>query len=55
MCVFCADILDILTQNFFSEKGKHIEEKAHVEDVKVYLRLIHFYFHDNDTVCPETS
>lgn len=35
MCVFCADILDILTQNFFSEKGKHIEEKAHVEDVKV--------------------
>jgi len=35
MCVFCADIIDILTQNFFSEKGRHIDDKPHVEDVKV--------------------
>ena len=34
-CVFCADILDVLTQNFFAQKGKHVEEKPHVEDVKV--------------------
>ena len=45
MCVFCADILDVLTQNFFAEKGKHIEEKAHVEDVKV-LEMNHNYYFD---------
>ena len=33
--VFCADILDVLTQNFFAQKGKHVDEKPHVEDVKV--------------------
>ncbi len=36
-CVFCADILDVLTQNFFAQKGKHVEEKPHVEDVKVKI------------------
>ena len=40
-CVFCADILDVLTQNFFAQKGKHVEEKPHVEDVKV-KKISHF-------------
>ncbi|XP_059079205.1 sodium channel protein para-like [Tigriopus californicus] len=34
-CVFCADILDILTQDFFARKGNKIEESPHVEHVKV--------------------
>lgn len=35
-CIFCADILDILTQDFFSRKGnKHDDSHQHVEEVKV--------------------
>jgi hypothetical protein len=34
--------LDVLTQNFFAQKGKHVEEKAHVEDVKVSFWAIQF-------------
>lgn len=35
-CVFCGDILDILTQDFFSRKEKSIKTPP-VEDVKVAL------------------
>lgn len=34
-CVFCADILDILTQDFFSRKGNAMDDSKHVEEVKV--------------------
>ncbi len=33
--VFCTDILDALTQDFFARKGNPIEEPSHVEEVKV--------------------
>ena len=33
--VFCADILDVLTQDFFARKGNPMDEKPHVEEVKV--------------------
>lgn len=33
--VFCADILDALTQDFFARKGNAVEEPAHMEEVKV--------------------
>ena len=33
--VFCSDILDALTQDFFARKGNPIEEPAHVEEIKV--------------------
>ena len=33
--VFCSDLLDALTQDFFSRKGNSIEEPLHVEDIKV--------------------
>merc|ERR1719458_71351 len=33
--VFCTDILDSLTQDFFARKGNPIEEPPHVEEVKV--------------------
>jgi len=36
--VFCADILDALTQDFFARKGNPIEEPPHVDEVKVRLR-----------------
>ena len=35
--VFCTDILDALTQDFFARKGNPIEEPTHVEEVKVGL------------------
>lgn len=33
--VFCSDLLDALTQDYFSRKGNSIEEPLHVEDIKV--------------------
>jgi len=33
--VFCSDILDALTQDFFARKGNPIEEPPHVEEIKV--------------------
>ena len=33
--VFCSDILDALTQDFFARKGNPIEEPPNVEEVKV--------------------
>ncbi len=36
-CVFCADILDALTQDFFARKGNPIEEPPHVDEVKVTM------------------
>ena len=33
--VFCADILDALTQDFFARKGNPVEEPPHVDEVKV--------------------
>ena len=33
--VFCSDLLDALTQDFFSRKGNSIEEPLQVEDIKV--------------------
>ena len=35
--VFCSDLLDALTQEFFSREGNSIEEPLHVEDIKVSL------------------
>ena len=36
--VFCSDILDALTQDFFARKGNPIEEPAHVEEIKVEIK-----------------
>ena len=36
--VFCSDILDALTQDFFARKGNPIEEPAHVEEIKVEMK-----------------
>ncbi|QQP35113.1 Sodium channel protein, partial [Caligus rogercresseyi] len=33
-CVFCADILDALTQDFFARKGNPIEEPPQVDSIK---------------------
>ena len=33
--VFCSDILDALTQDFFARKGNPIEEPPNVEEIKV--------------------
>ena len=35
--VFCTDILDALTQDFFARKGNPIEDPPHVEEVKVNI------------------
>ena len=35
--VFCTDILDALTQDFFARKGNPIEDPPQVEEVKVGL------------------
>ena len=37
--VFCSDILDALTQDFFARKGNPIEEPAHVEEIKVEMKI----------------
>ena len=37
--VFCSDILDALTQDFFARKGNPIEEPAHVEEIKVSCHM----------------
>ncbi len=39
--VFCADILDALTQDFFARKGNPIEEPPHVDEIKVGGEQIH--------------
>ena len=38
-CVYCADILDILTQDFFSRKNNTFDT-SHVEEVKVSQRTV---------------
>ena len=35
--VFCSDLLDALTQDFFARKGNTIEEPLHVEEIKVII------------------
>ena len=40
--VFCTDILDALTQDFFARKGNPIDEPPHVDEIKVKLLLIYF-------------
>ena len=35
--VFCADILDALTQDFFARKGSPIEEPPAVDEIKVWF------------------
>lgn len=35
--VFCTDILDALTQDFFARKGNPIDEPPHVDEIKVRL------------------
>jgi hypothetical protein len=37
--VFCTDILDALTQDFFARKGNAVEEPAHIDEVKVSRRV----------------
>ena len=34
-CVFCTDILDALTQDFFARKGNPIDEPARADEIKV--------------------
>lgn len=36
--VFCTDILDALTQDFFARKGNPVEEPPHVDEIKVKVR-----------------
>ena len=38
--VFCSDLLDALTQEFFSRDGNAIEEPLHVEDIKVSKKIL---------------
>ena len=40
--VFCTDILDALTQDFFARKGNPIDEPPHVDEIKVNLQLYLF-------------
>ena len=42
--VFCTDILDALTQDFFARKGNPIEEPPHVEEVKVGTLILSLFF-----------
>ena len=37
--VFCTDILDALTQDFFARKGNPIDEPPHVDEVAVSVGL----------------
>lgn len=45
--VFCSDILDALTQDFFARKGNPIEEPAHVEEIKVEMKTQKVWFTKN--------
>ena len=48
-CIFCADVLDILTQEFFSKSGDNPvmdEGPQAVEEVKVYI-CVFFYEYFN--------
>ena len=50
--VFCSDILDALTQDFFARKGNPIEEPAHVEEIKVSDdTIVLTFFLPGDNVC----
>ena len=40
--VFCTDILDALTQDFFARKGNPIDEPPHVDEIKVNLLDLDF-------------
>ena len=40
--VFCTDILDALTQDFFARKGNPIDEPPHVDEIKVNLSDLNF-------------
>ena len=42
-CVFCTDILDALTQDFFARKGNPIEEPPPVDEVKVSLTILYIF------------
>lgn len=33
--VYCMDLLDVLTQEFFSSKGSHLEEPSDIDDIKI--------------------
>ena len=37
--VFCTDILDALTQDFFARKGNPIDEPPHVDEVAVSVHV----------------
>ena len=52
--VFCSDILDALTQDFFARKGNPIEEPAHVEEIKASRHMktiVLTFFRPGDNVC----
>lgn len=50
--VFCADILDLLTQDFFSRKGGLLDAAQKVEDIKVCGVVQHFRCDDSSsTLC----
>ena len=50
--VFCSDILDALTQDFFARKGNPIEEPAHVEEIKVEMKTLNSSSQKNVGVLP---
>ena len=43
--VFCTDILDALTQDFFARKGNPIDEPPHVDEIKVREMIASFCSH----------
>ena len=40
--VFCSDILDSLTQDFFARKGNAIEEPLQISEIKVLVKIIKY-------------
>ena len=58
--VFCSDILDALTQDFFARKGNPIEEPPNVEEVKVtrlvlVVNILGVFGRESDEVLSSTS
>ena len=49
--VFCTDILDALTQDFFARKGNPIDEPPHVDEIKVNLLDLNFTLQFQMTLC----
>ena len=41
--VFCTDILDALTQDFFARKGNPIDEPPHVDEIKVRFKTNYLF------------